>query len=64
MYIIMQITARNYPKVRAPYAARLFFSAQPIKLLICGAVVAIDIVNTKAPSCYSKDNPLLSQTSY
>ena len=50
MYIIMQIRARNYPKVRAAYAARIFLSAQLIKLLICGAAVAIDTVNTEAAS--------------
>ena len=37
------------PKVRAARAARLFFLVQPIKFLVCGTDVAIDIINAKAP---------------
>ena len=47
---VLQRTARNRSKVRAARAARLFtFVIQPMKVLICGVVVAVPVVDAKAP---------------
>ena len=37
--------------MRAARAARLFFLTRPIKILICGVVVAVAVVDAKAPYC-------------
>ena len=41
--------AWNCSKVRAARAARLFFVIQSMKVLICGVVVAVPVVDAKAP---------------
>ena len=35
--------------MRAARAARLFFLTRPIKILICGVVVAVAVVDAKVP---------------
>ena len=45
----LQRTASNCFKVHAARAARLFSLARPIKFLIYGVVVAVPVINAKAP---------------
>ena len=47
--VVLQRTARNCSKVRAARAARLRFVMQPMKVLICGVVVAVPVVDAKVP---------------
>ena len=39
--VVWQTPSKNYAKVRAARAARLFFGIQPIRSLFSGVVVAI-----------------------
>ena len=43
----LQKTARSYAKARAACAARLFFTIQPIKFLICDVVIPAAFVMLK-----------------
>ena len=47
--VVSQRTARTCSYVRAARAARLFFLTRPIKFLIFGVVVAVAVVDAKAP---------------
>ena len=47
--VVLQRTARNYAKVRAALAARLFFTIRPIKFLICVVVIPFAVVDATAP---------------
>ena len=40
--------------MRAARAARLFFLSRPIKILICGVVVVVAVVDAKAPYSQGK----------
>ena len=41
--------AEDGSEVRAARAARLFLDIQPMKVLICGVVVAVLVVDAKGP---------------
>ena len=43
--------------MRAARAARLFFRTRPIKFLIYGVVVAVAVVDAKAPYCLALKLP-------
>ena len=47
--VVLQRTARTCSLKRAARAARLFFLTRPIKFFICGVVVAVAVVDAKAP---------------
>ena len=47
--VVLQETARNCSKVRAARAARLYFTIQPIKFLICDVVIPVAVADAKAP---------------
>ena len=44
--VVLQRMTRNYVKVRA---ARLFSTIRPIKFLTCDVVIAVAVVDAKAP---------------
>ena len=50
-HVVVTQTARNSSDLRAARAVRLFFLTQPIKFLIYGVVVAVNVAHTKDPYC-------------
>ena len=47
--VVLQRMTRNYVKVRAARAACLFYTIPPIKFLTCDVVIAVAVVDAKAP---------------
>ena len=48
-YFFLPKTTRNFSKVRAAWAARLFFTIRPIKFVICDVFILVAVEDAKAP---------------